>query len=36
MHIAILGGGGWGLALSSLLSENEHQVLVWEYNPEYL
>jgi len=36
LHIAILGGGGWGLALSSLLSENGHQVLVWEYNSAYL
>lgn len=36
MQIAILGGGGWGLALSALLTENKHQVLVWEYNPEYL
>ena len=36
MHIAILGGGGWGLALSSLLSENGHQILVWEYNSAYL
>ncbi|MDI9571800.1 MAG: NAD(P)H-dependent glycerol-3-phosphate dehydrogenase [Candidatus Cloacimonadota bacterium] len=36
MRIATLGGGGWGLALSSLLSENGHQILVWEYNPEYL
>ncbi|HNV92761.1 MAG TPA: NAD(P)H-dependent glycerol-3-phosphate dehydrogenase [Candidatus Cloacimonas sp.] len=36
MRIAILGGGGWGLALSALLSENGHQVLVWEFNPVYI
>ncbi len=33
MKIAVLGGGGWGLALSKLLAENGHQLLVWEYNP---
>jgi glycerol-3-phosphate dehydrogenase len=36
MRIAILGGGGWGLALSALLSENGHQVLVWEFIPLYI
>ena len=33
---AILGGGAWGLALAKLLSENGHDVKVWEYNPEYV
>jgi glycerol-3-phosphate dehydrogenase (NAD(P)+) len=33
MKIAVLGGGGWGLALSKLLAENGHHILVWEYNP---
>lgn len=36
MKISIIGGGGWGLALAKLLSENRHDVLVWEYNPAYL
>lgn len=36
MRISLIGGGGWGLALAKLLSENGHQVLVWEYNPIYL
>jgi glycerol-3-phosphate dehydrogenase (NAD(P)+) len=36
MRVAIIGGGGWGLALSKLLAENTHDVLVWEFNPAYL
>jgi len=36
MRIAVIGGGGWGLALAKLLSENKHEVLVWEFNPAYL
>ncbi len=36
MRIAIIGGGGWGLALSKLLCENSHAVLVWEHDPANL
>jgi glycerol-3-phosphate dehydrogenase (NAD(P)+) len=36
MKIAILGGGGWGLALAKLLAEKQNRVLVWEYNPQHL
>ena len=30
MKIAVIGGGSWGLALSSVLSNNNHQVLVFD------
>ncbi len=36
MRIAVIGGGGWGLALAKLLAENYHQVLVWEHDPRFL
>ncbi|MDD4231410.1 MAG: NAD(P)-dependent glycerol-3-phosphate dehydrogenase [Candidatus Cloacimonetes bacterium] len=36
MKISVIGGGGWGLALAKLLTENKHEVLVWEYNASYL
>ncbi len=36
MRVAIIGGGGWGLALSKLLRENQHDVIIWEYNPLHL
>lgn len=36
MRISIIGGGGWGLALAKLLAENQHEVLVWEFNQEFL
>ncbi|MDZ4121737.1 MAG: NAD(P)-binding protein, partial [Candidatus Cloacimonadaceae bacterium] len=34
--ISILGAGSWGLAMAALLSENGHQVQVWEYDPHFL
>jgi glycerol-3-phosphate dehydrogenase (NAD(P)+) len=34
MKVAVIGGGSWGLALSSVLSNNEHQVLVYDINPK--
>ncbi|MCB5261347.1 MAG: NAD(P)-dependent glycerol-3-phosphate dehydrogenase [Candidatus Cloacimonetes bacterium] len=36
MKISIIGGGGWGLALAKLLAENQHDVLVWEFNQDFL
>ncbi len=36
MRAAIIGGGGWGLALAKLLAENSHRVIVWEHNPAWL
>jgi glycerol-3-phosphate dehydrogenase (NAD(P)+) len=36
MRVAIIGGGGWGLALSNLLAENGHSVTVWEHDKRYL
>lgn len=36
MRIAVIGGGGWGLALTQLLAGNGHQLMVWEHNPEFL
>ncbi len=34
-EFAILGGGAWGLALAKLLTENNHNVSIWEFNKEY-
>ncbi len=36
MRTAIIGGGGWGLALAGLLAGNGHPVLVWEHDPTFL
>ena len=32
MNIAVLGGGGWGTALSILLLENGHSVFLWSHD----
>ena len=32
MNISVIGGGSWGLALSKVLSDNGHQVLVYDIN----
>ena len=32
MKITVIGGGSWGLALSKVLSNNDHQVLVYDIN----
>jgi glycerol-3-phosphate dehydrogenase (NAD(P)+) len=33
-RISILGAGAWGIAVTSLLSENGHQIILWEPDPE--
>jgi glycerol-3-phosphate dehydrogenase (NAD(P)+) len=32
--IAVLGAGGWGIAISTLLNNNGHKVTLWEFDPE--
>ncbi len=32
--IAVLGAGGWGIAISTLLCGNGHRVTLWEFNPQ--
>ncbi|MDP2400510.1 MAG: NAD(P)H-dependent glycerol-3-phosphate dehydrogenase [Candidatus Cloacimonadaceae bacterium] len=36
MRIAVIGGGGWGLALTKLMAEQGHEPIVWEHNPAFL
>lgn len=36
MNISIIGGGSWGLAISKLLTDNGHNVTIWEFNPKYV
>ena len=30
-HIAVIGSGGWGTAIASLLAKNGHSVILWSY-----
>jgi len=34
MKITVIGGGSWGLALSKVLSDNSHDILVYDVNPK--
>ena len=34
MKIGVVGAGGWGTALAKLLTENDHQVMLWSYEKE--
>src|SRR5690606_13656646 len=35
MQVSVLGAGGWGTTLAILLNENDHDVTLWEFNPDY-
>lgn len=34
MRAVVLGSGGWGTALSQVLCDNGHEVVLWSHNPE--
>jgi glycerol-3-phosphate dehydrogenase (NAD(P)+) len=34
MRCAVVGAGAWGTALANLLAENEHEVMLWAYEPD--
>ena len=36
MKISVLGAGSWGTALAIILSNNGHDVTLWEYKKEYV
>lgn len=35
-RIAVLGAGSWGIAVANLLAENNHDIIMWEFNPDEL
>jgi len=34
MKISVIGGGSWGLALATVLSNNDHDILVYDVDPK--
>lgn len=36
MNVSVLGGGSWGTALAIILANNGHDVMLWEYNKQYV
>lgn len=34
LRVAVLGAGSWGTTLAVVLAENEHDVALWDHNPE--
>jgi glycerol-3-phosphate dehydrogenase (NAD(P)+) len=34
MKVAVIGAGAWGTALANLLAENEHDVMLWAFEPD--
>ena len=34
MNIAVMGSGGWGLAMAKCMAEKGHSVAVWSHKPE--
>ena len=36
MKVSVIGGGAWGTTLSQALSDNKHEVLIRDINPEFV
>lgn len=34
MRCAVMGAGAWGTALANLLAENDHEVMLWAFEPD--